>query len=38
MAKATFSIWRDADGKMQTRRETIAPMPDELQQIIKELG
>ena len=37
-AKFNFVTWRDADGQMQTRREPIAPMPDELKQIIEELG
>ncbi|HEY7544499.1 MAG TPA: fumarate reductase/succinate dehydrogenase flavoprotein subunit [Blastocatellia bacterium] len=31
-------LWKGADGSMQMRREKIPPMPDELKQIIEEMG
>jgi succinate dehydrogenase / fumarate reductase flavoprotein subunit len=37
-AKFNFVTWRDPDGQMQTRREPLPQMPDELKQIIEELG
>ncbi len=33
-----FVNWKDREGNMQTRREPLAPMPDELKKIIEELG
>jgi hypothetical protein len=37
-AKFNHVTWRDPDGQMQTRREPLPQMPDELKQIIEELG
>ncbi len=37
-SKFNFVTWRDSDGQMQTRREPIAEMPEELKKIIEELG
>jgi succinate dehydrogenase / fumarate reductase flavoprotein subunit len=37
-AKFNFVTWRDPDGHMQTRREPLPQMPEELKKIIEELG
>jgi succinate dehydrogenase / fumarate reductase flavoprotein subunit len=37
-AKFNFVTWRDPDGQMQTRREPLPQMPEELKKIIEELG
>ncbi len=37
-SKFNFVNWKDGDGNMQTRREPLTPIPDELKKIIEELG
>ncbi|MBA2502518.1 MAG: fumarate reductase/succinate dehydrogenase flavoprotein subunit [Pyrinomonadaceae bacterium] len=36
-SKFNFVNWKDREGNMQTRREPLAPMPNELKKIIEEL-
>lgn len=36
-AKSNHIVWKDADGKMQLRREPIPEMPPELRQVIEEI-
>ncbi|MEW6210084.1 MAG: fumarate reductase/succinate dehydrogenase flavoprotein subunit [Acidobacteriota bacterium] len=38
LGRVNIVLWKGADGKMQMRREPIPPMPDELKQIIEEMG
>jgi succinate dehydrogenase / fumarate reductase flavoprotein subunit len=38
LGKVNIVVWKGADGEMRMRRDEIPPMPDELKQIIEEMG